>query len=135
LGFRSTPPGVVDRRQASLHRQFISAFYGAAERRPRKERMRTRLIKLAAAFAVLAAIAVGASALAFAGSKANPPASPTQSQPETPDTTTETAGTPESGADAARQDTACKAAGIDPSAANLQYDDQTGACRLDTSSK
>jgi hypothetical protein len=97
--------------------------------------MRTRLLKLAAVFAVLAAIAIGASALAFAGSKANPPASPTQSQPETPDTTSETAGAPETGADTARQDTACKAAGIDPSAANVQYDDQTGACSLDTSSK
>jgi hypothetical protein len=135
LGFRSTPPGVVDRRQASLHRRFISAFYGSGERRHRKERMRTRLIKLVAAFAVLAAIAVGASALAFAGSKANPPASLTRSQPETPDATTETAGAPQSGADTARQDTACRAAGIDPSAANVQYDDQTGACSLDTSSK
>jgi hypothetical protein len=119
LGFRSTPPGVVDWRQASLHREFISAFYGAAERRPRKERMRSRLIKLAAEAPTAIAASTAKAALAFARLEGKPPASLTQSQPETPDTTSETAGAPETGTDTARQDTACKAAGIDPSAANV----------------
>lgn len=38
----------------------------------------------------------------------------------------------ESPGDQARQVAACKAAGISPSATNIDYDDQTGVCRLDT---
>lgn len=39
---------------------------------------------------------------------------------------------PESPGDQARQDAACKAAGVSPSATNVDYDDETGVCRLDT---
>jgi len=42
--------------------------------------MRTRLTKLAAGLVALAALAVGGSTLAWAGSKANPPAPPAASQ-------------------------------------------------------
>ena len=41
-------------------------------------------------------------------------------------------GGTESDADAAAQQAACTAAGVDPNASNIQYDDQTGACSLDT---
>lgn len=37
----------------------------------------------------------------------------------------------ESAADQAAQDAVCKAAGVDPSASNIQYDDATGVCSLD----
>jgi len=40
--------------------------------------------------------------------------------------------TSESDGDAAAQAAACKAAGINPSADNVQYDDQSGTCALDT---
>lgn len=36
--------------------------------------------------------------------------------------------------DQAAQDAACKAAGIDPSASNINYDDQTNVCALDNGS-
>ena len=39
---------------------------------------------------------------------------------------------PESDGDAAAQAAACQKAGINPSADNVQYDDQTGTCSLDT---
>lgn len=39
---------------------------------------------------------------------------------------------PESPGDQARQDEACQAAGISPSATNIDYDDETGVCRLDS---
>lgn len=38
----------------------------------------------------------------------------------------------ESDNDAAAQATACQKAGIDPNGANVQYDDQSGTCSLDT---
>lgn len=38
----------------------------------------------------------------------------------------------ESPGDQARQVQACKAAGISPSATNIDYNDETGVCRLDT---
>ncbi|MEO5651270.1 MAG: hypothetical protein ABIN79_09475 [Marmoricola sp.] len=37
----------------------------------------------------------------------------------------------ESASDQAAQDAACKAAGVDPTASNIQYDDATGDCSLD----
>lgn len=37
----------------------------------------------------------------------------------------------ESDADQAAQDAACKKAGVDPAASNIQYDDATGVCSLD----
>ena len=36
--------------------------------------------------------------------------------------------------DQAAQDAACKAAGVDPSASNIDYDDETGVCALDNGS-
>jgi hypothetical protein len=48
---------------------------------------------------------------------------------ETPGT--ESGGAAESAADTAAQDAACKAAGIDPNG-NVQFDDQTNTCSLDT---
>jgi hypothetical protein len=52
---------------------------------------------------------------------------------ETPssETSGETGGAAESAADTAAQDAACKAAGIDPNG-NVQFDDQTNTCSLDT---
>lgn len=38
----------------------------------------------------------------------------------------------ESPGDRARQNKACKAAGISPSATNIDYDDETGICKLDS---
>jgi len=38
---------------------------------------------------------------------------------------------PEGTADQAAQDAACTAAGIDPTASNIQYDDASGVCTLD----
>jgi len=38
----------------------------------------------------------------------------------------------ESPGDQARQVRACKAAGISPSATNIDYDDETGICKLDS---
>jgi hypothetical protein len=52
------------------------------------------------------------------------------SAPET-ESSTEAAGAPESAADTAAQDAACKAAGIDPNG-NVQFDDATNTCSLDT---
>jgi hypothetical protein len=45
----------------------------------------------------------------------------------------EQTGAAESDADTAAQTAACKAAGIDPAANNVEYDDATGKCTLDTS--
>jgi hypothetical protein len=47
------------------------------------------------------------------------------------ETGTEAGGAAESAADTAAQDAACKAAGIDPNG-NVQFDDQTNTCSLDT---
>jgi hypothetical protein len=51
--------------------------------------------------------------------------------PAESESTTETGGAAESAADTAAQDAACKAAGIDPNG-NVQFDDQTNTCSLDT---
>jgi hypothetical protein len=62
-------------------------------------------------------------------------AADSESAAETPDSTeaasTEAASTPESAADTAAQDAACKAAGISPTADNVNYDDASGTCSLD----
>jgi hypothetical protein len=50
--------------------------------------------------------------------------------PSDGESATET-GAAESAADTAAQDAACKAAGIDPNG-NVQFDDQTNTCSLDT---
>ena len=58
-----------------------------------------------------------------------------ESATETPDTpeagAPEAASTPESAADTTAQDAACKAAGIPPTADNVNYDDASGTCTLD----
>jgi hypothetical protein len=38
----------------------------------------------------------------------------------------------ESDADEAAQAAACQAAGLDTNASNIQYDDETGVCKLDS---
>jgi cytoskeletal protein RodZ len=62
-------------------------------------------------------------------------AADSESAAETPDTpeaaSTEAASTPESAADTAAQDAACKAAGISPTADNVNFDDASGTCTLD----
>jgi Tfp pilus assembly major pilin PilA len=75
---------------------------------------------------------------------ATPASEPTEaadsaSAAETPDSTTEAASTeaastPESAADTAAQDAACKAAGISPTADNVNFDDASGTCTLDNGS-
>ncbi|MDX6539711.1 MAG: hypothetical protein QOH15_887 [Gaiellales bacterium] len=47
------------------------------------------------------------------------------------ESTTEAGGAAESATDTAAQDAACKAAGVDPNG-NVQFDDQTNTCSLDT---
>jgi hypothetical protein len=104
--------------------------------------MRTRLTKLAATVAAMAALAVGGSAIASAaqhGSAPTPPvASQTQDQSEPADGSqaaeSQESTAPESDGDAAAQAAACQKAGIDPNASNVQYDDQSGVCSLDTGS-
>jgi hypothetical protein len=44
----------------------------------------------------------------------------------------EAAGETESAADTAAQAAACQKAGIDPNADNVQFDDQTGICSIDS---
>jgi Tfp pilus assembly major pilin PilA len=124
--------------------------------------MRHRITKFLTAFALIAALAVGGAAIASAthtapqkqqakvvkkhavkrsltaGTPASEPAeaADTESAAETPDGTeaasTEAASTPESAADTAAQDAACKAAGISPSADNVNFDDASGTCTLDS---
>jgi cytoskeletal protein RodZ len=120
--------------------------------------MRNRLTKFLTAFALVAALAVGGAAIASAThtssqkqqakivkkSAAKPSsavkrsltasepaeAADSESAAETPDTP-EAASTPESAADTAAQDAACKAAGISPTADNVNFDDASGTCTLD----
>ena len=116
--------------------------------------MRRRMTRLALAFTALAALVALGAALAVASpghpakhqkhatliakkfhkSSAAPSvkreASPASEKPETPGET-ET-GAPESAADEAAQAAACNKAGIDPNGPNVQYDDATGKCSLDT---
>jgi hypothetical protein len=116
---------------------------------------------MALILAMLAALAVGGAAIAIAGPSTHSETVTTtsstaaDSQPENstatdednvqqgdqtaPDATGETEQSSEpaepvgSDGDSAKQAAACKAAGIDPAAANVEYDDQTGKCSLDTS--
>jgi hypothetical protein len=121
--------------------------------------MRNRLTKFLTAFALVAALAVGGAAIASAThtspqkqqakvvkkadaakrslKTSNEPAeaADSESAAETPDSTeaasTEAPSAPESAADTAAQDAACKAAGISPSADNVNFDDASGTCTLD----
>jgi cytoskeletal protein RodZ len=118
--------------------------------------MRNRLTKFLTAFALVAALAVGGAAIASATqsspqkqakvvqkshaakrsvkglTSAPEPAetADTESATETPDTG-EAASAPETAADTAGQAAACKAAGISPTADNVNYDDASGTCTLD----
>ncbi|MBC7593132.1 MAG: hypothetical protein H7288_04215 [Kineosporiaceae bacterium] len=83
---------------------------------------RNRTIALAGA--ALALSVFGGTGMAAAN--ASPP-SQTASQTETT-----SADKPESAADQAAQDAAVKAAGIDPNASNINYDDATGIATLDS---
>ncbi|MBA2717131.1 MAG: hypothetical protein H0U51_08790 [Propionibacteriales bacterium] len=83
----------------------------------------TRPIALAAG--TLAMAALGTTGAAFA----NAPSQTSIVHQESGDSA-ETEGA----ADQARQDVACTAAGIDPSASNINYDDETGVCTLDSGS-
>jgi hypothetical protein len=58
-------------------------------------------------------------------------ATKSSASPSDGESATETGGAAESAADTAAQDAACKAAGIDPNG-NVQFDDQTNTCSLDT---
>jgi len=105
------------RRAARFHLHLTSPSYSGFARQLKRAKggtIRRRLITLGATLAVLAALAVGGSAIATAaeGPSTAPPA--------------------ESDTDGAAQAAACKAAGIDPEASNVEYDDATGKCSLDT---
>jgi hypothetical protein len=99
-------------------------------------------MRLIASFLAVAALAVGGSSFAIAGST---PAKPAVKHAKAAKAakhharhsvalrkaTTETPGetaSSENDADAAAQDAACKAAGVDPNGSNVNYDDATGTC-------
>ena len=108
--------------------------------------MRGSLTKLAASVAALTALVVGASTLASAAPHAKAHAtvghsshahattlhhagsSTARAKRDNPGESESTA----SDGDGAAQAAACQKAGIDPNADNVQYDDQTGTCTLDT---
>ena len=108
--------------------------------------MRGSLTKLAASVAALTALVVGGSTLASAAPHAKVHAtvghssrahattlhhaggSTARAKRDNPGESESTA----SDSDGAGQAAACQKAGIDPNADNVQYDDQTGTCTLDT---
>jgi cytoskeletal protein RodZ len=113
--------------------------------------MKGRPSRLLATLFAVAVLGIGGSGIALAAngsSNSTPPANSTQaSEPanesaaEPADSATEPAesaaesekgGAPESAADTAAQDKACAAAGI--TGDNVQFDDATGVCSLDTGS-
>ncbi len=118
--------------------------------------MRTRLGRLAAALGAVVALAVGGSAFALAGSGSPSKGSTAQRQhvarshtaarrhargtvlrkssedPSPGKQRGENEASSDSDNDTAAQAAACQKAGIDPTGDNVQYDDQTGSCSLDT---
>jgi len=110
--------------------------------------VRKRIARISAAVAAFAALAVGGSALATAAqqhpaAKQHPAVHPAKQETaksgevpgtEAKDSGSESESASEADADAGGQAAACKAAGIDPNADNVQYDDQTGTCSLDNGS-
>jgi hypothetical protein len=116
--------------------------------------MRRRLTRTGLLLLALAALAIGGSAIASAAHRSAPPAAPAAApapsipatDAETPDsstaadakdTGTETAGETkdtgtESDVPSAAEIAACKAAGLDPNADNINYDDATGTCTVDS---
>lgn len=81
------------------------------------KRMRVMISTLA----VLAALALGGSAIAGATDGGSSSAQPSHENAKV-----------ESDDDAAAQAAACKAAGIDPNADNVEYDDEADTCKLDS---
>lgn len=114
--------------------------------------MRARLSKFGMVVAMLSALAFGGSALASAGGKAHiarphvqlvrahvqrtaqhtQRASTAGEDPSSSERQGESGSAAEPDSDATAQAAACQKAGIDPNANNVQYDDQTGTCSLDT---
>jgi len=123
--------------------------------------MTSKLKRMIAALAALAALALGGSAISGAtngGSSSKPQAATEESHSSQAadrdnvqdengkDDATEKAekkgekaekkgekgDKPESEDDAAAQAAACANAGIDPAAGNIDYDDETGTCKLDS---
>ena len=113
--------------------------------------MRKRIARISAAVAAFGALAVGGSALATAAQH-HPAAKQhaavhqakqkTAKSGEVPGTEAKDSGSESESAseaesasgadaDAGAQAAACKAAGVDPNADNVQYDDQTGTCSVD----
>lgn len=72
------------------------------------------------------AVAGSVLALTFTGIAGVAVASPTGGGESTSTSTTE-----EGSDDQAAQDAACESAGVDLTASNIQYDDETGECSLD----
>jgi hypothetical protein len=104
-------------------------------------------MKAGAAVAMLSALAFGGSALASPDAKAHVARSHVQraalhtvrahsagEDPSNSEQQREGGSAAESDSDAGAQAAACQKAGIDPNASNVQYDDQTGTCSLDTGS-
>jgi len=107
-----------------------------------------RLSKFAASLAALAAITAGGATLALGAPQTARHATVSQSarshattlraaSRESASSERDNPGesnTAEPDSDAAAQAAACQKAGINPNADNVQYDDQTGVCSLDTGS-
>jgi hypothetical protein len=87
-----------------------------------------KLKKVLAGFAALAALALGGSAIAGATGDG----SGSGSDAATEQVTVEESEGREGENDAAAQAAACEAAGVDPTAENIEFDDETGTCALDS---
>ena len=118
--------------------------------------MRARLSQVGVAILTVAALAFGGATLASAAGGSHTAASSpshrhvahshaltraqharatartSREDPSASEQRGENGSTAESDNDAASQATACQKAGIDPNADNVQYDDQSGTCSLDT---
>ncbi len=104
--------------------------------------MKTRNRSIAMGLGTLVITALGTGGVALMASPANAAPRPTGAALGTHGVALATSATAtsdpvgenttsESDSDQAAQDTACKDAGVDPAASNVQYDDQTGTCSLD----
>ena len=83
--------------------------------------MSSKMKRMIATLASLAALALGGSAIA----SATEGGSSSESQ-----STTEQEVSSEAENDGAAQAAACKEAGVDPNAENVEYEDETGTCAL-----
>lgn len=96
--------------------------------------MKANRVVAVAAGSLLALSVAGGAAVASGGGSSYGGSSTTTVQQDSTGSDNETQGenaVPEGTADQAAQDAACTAAGIDPTAANIQYDDASGVCTLD----